>query len=362
MLPYWIGSISTGVLSYYARGKNKRILAQCTFVLLVLVMSCNNISSDEINMYNNYYRGSQDPSSWLFCIVARLFSGAGISFGWFNFISTAFTLVLIISTLSRYTKEWGLILGIYSAVAACLDATLFRQFVASGFIIYGVRYLLDENKKVCRYILCVIIASCFHLALCSCAIFAIIAYRNKSIIYKWIRTIFPFGIVLFIWMTIMNRRKIPGLELLSKIINNNKLNNYIDMASGEWGWLLLVLLVGTTWLMLALLQTKRNAIRATANNIINIAHEMNMLSLAYIPFCVMYMASFSRLYRPLIWVYLIVCASQMEAVPRGKINVFVIVGWLLYTIIFGVVFNQFIFSYEATIKKVLEGTMFWMAF
>lgn len=362
MLPYWIGSISTGVLSYYARGKNKRILAQCTFVLLVLVMSCNNISPDEINMYNNYYRGAQEPSSWLFFVIARLFSSAGISFGWFNFISTAFTLVLIISTLSRYTKEWGLILGIYSTVAACIDATLFRQFVASGFIIYGMRYLLDENKKVCRYIFCVIIASCFHLALSSYAIFAIIAYRNKSVIYKWMHMILPFGMVLLIWASIINGRKIPGIELLGRIINNKKLNRYIEMASGEWGWLSLVLLVGATWLMLALLQTKKNAIRATANNIISIAHEMNMLSLVYIPLCVMYMVSFSRLYRPLIWVYLIVCASQMEAIPRKKINVFVIIGGLLYTVTFVVVFNQFVFSYEATVKKVLEGTMFWVAF
>lgn len=364
MVYVWISGLLSGIFSYYAKGKSQKFWNAITLVLIVLFMSCNNFSGDEINMYHNYYNESLGirESSILFYILADICREEKISFGWFNFITISAALILIASTLSRYVKAWGFVIALYFIAGAILDTSLYRQFLASAFIIYGFRYLLDSSKHAVKYIICVFFASAFHIAMLSYIVFALIALNEKQRKRVMVITAILGGMI--VGATLLNNKVIPGISLVAKFVKtDSKLSNYVSIASGRFGWLSMVALcagcIFVTKVMMKMLKHRTTEKESIQRDSMSAIFYINIVSVIFIPFCIMYFSSFSRLFRSLIWINLMALVMVAEKIPIRKLNM----KWLCcaagYVTYVFVLYNLIIFDWNQSEQIIFEGTFFW---
>ena len=145
----WCSGVLAGWVSLHCRGTKKRIGNLYTLAAAILFLSCNNSSPDELNLGIMYDYGMNELnlSGVLYSLLVMLARQLSVSFSLFNFLTAAAALILIVHTLSRYTHSWGFALGLYLMSGAILDVSLYRQFLASAFVVCGFQYLITEQKQ-----------------------------------------------------------------------------------------------------------------------------------------------------------------------------------------------------------------------
>ncbi|MCM1202068.1 MAG: EpsG family protein [Bacteroides fragilis] len=328
-------------------------------------MSCNNASPDERNMYNNYYDesiGVRD-SSLLFYVLVRVCREWGISFGWFNFITITFAFILIISCISRYVKAWGFVISLYFIAGAILDVSYYRQFLAAAIVIYGFCYILGSAKHPYKYIACVLLASTLHLAMISYMVFVLIVLEKKQ--RRKVIAVIGILSVVMIGGTLLNDRVMPGIRLVARYIKSDlKLQQYISVASGRFGWMYMAVLcmgcIFVTKVMQSMLNRRVMDGEREQRQCMRSLYDINVISVVFIPLCVMYFSVFSRLYRPLIWTNLLALAMVVEKIPARKLNLKWLccaAGYVAY--VFGV-YHIIIADWVRFGKVIFKGTFFWI--
>lgn len=357
----WIASIATGLLSLNQPSKRQRWLNIITLLLLAALMSCNNNASDEINMFYNYNIAQFNPSSWAYFLLQRPFIASGVSFGWFNFVTIMAALMLIANTIAQYTNNWGFALALYSFCGSLLDASLYRQFLASSIVVFGMRYIIGSRRNAVKYMACVAVAACFHLAMGAFAIFAFSALSNTSKMRKYGLAILTLLAITLVPLTLVNDRVLPGLRFIAtEIMGNEKMTYYVEMSGGRFGWIyMVVLIIVTTFLSNMLIRVADNRKQRQTIEIIETVREINYLSMLFLPFCVMYLVSFSRLFRPLIWINVLAIARVTAGGEKNKVNLLVLLASALYLGYVFLAYNWCIYDWSQSIC-ILRGTPFWI--
>lgn len=355
----WCCSVLLGVSTLKIKNpKALKIINYSVLILLILLMSCNNNCYDEMNIAYSYRTGDFSKEVVLFNVLLSIGRNLGLSFGVFNFITIGVALLLIVSSLKEFTAYWGFLLGGYSFASALLDTSLYRQFIASSVIILGFKYLIGNNKSIKKYVLAVLIAALIHTSFIIYLVFVIVLLHPKQKIIF----LLDCTTILYVFFTFVNGRNPPGLRLISSFVNTGgRLEQYIDLAAGGMGWLyplsyclLSVMISYAAWKSVS----KSYALNESEQ--LRTILDINKISLVFMPLCLLYMVSFSRLYRPLIWLQLLTvvlarqgrknrCASKLQILLCGT-----------YLLWYFISFNYLIYDWHEVVSKIFQGTPFFI--
>ena len=368
MLTIWISGVIIGISSRYFQSQIRNILSICSLVLWILLMSCNNSSIDEINMLASYGSGRIEFTSWLYYVIAEVCFRLGISFGMLNFITNGIACCLIAKALSKFTNLWGVCVGVFMFSAALLDVVLYKQFLASAFLIYGISFLLQKEKNKKKFVLFLLLACSFHLSMGIYAIFLLadikaLNRKSQNILYFLIACL----CAIIYAITIIQDGEIPGMYWIARFIERNyekNISNYILAGAMGLGWLYTFMIWFLSFLSLRFMQNMamRNVIPVTeeSSEIIRISYRLVVLSVCFMPLCMMNMSVFSRLYRPMIWIVLLCFAIVLEKLKKGILIPKVHFSVISYCIAFFVIYNNIISVWDNFSRKVLEGTLFFI--
>lgn len=167
--------------------------------------SFNDSSADADYYYRLYERiGNSDrffvESGYVF--LCTIFKNLGFSFYQFKVVLGFLIIVLIGSTILKYSKYPSLVLLCYFCYPFLLDCAQIRHMIACSIFIYSIRYLEIYNlRNLISYIICIILAATVQMIawafLCFLPIYII---RNKRILYS----VCLFGtIILFLSISIV---------------------------------------------------------------------------------------------------------------------------------------------------------------
>ncbi len=364
----WCSGVLAGWVSLHCRGTKKRIGNLYTLAAAILFLSCNNSSPDELNLGIMYDYGMNELnlSGVLYSLLVMLARQLSVSFSLFNFLTAAAALILIVHTLSRYTHSWGFALGLYLMSGAILDVSLYRQFLASAFVVCGFQYLITEQKQPGKYVLCIVLAASIHLAMAVYLIFGILGLEGR------IRSRFYFCIIrgAFIGsaalsvLTLLNHRVIPGIMLLERLIggrDSNKLEGYIQSAGGRYGWLLSAMLwILSVYAVYLFLKGRDTASSGAVVTYMREIKNIFALSICFLPFCIMMAVVFSRLYRPMVWLVILMASVLAQEVPEKVLDVRVAAGTGLYLGYYFLCFNGIFADWKLFTEMIFQGTLFWI--
>lgn len=368
MLAIWISSIFTGLCAQFFQSKGRQLINMLSLVLLILLMSCNNAAYDEVNMQHSYGSGQISMTSWLYGVCAEIAFRLGLNFGWFNFVVISVACCIIAKALSKFTSMWGVCIGLFAFSAALSDTTLFKHFLATAFLVYAMTFMMQREKNKKKFLFFFFLACGFHLSM---GVYAILLFtdmkkwnkRSEQLIYLFIGGI----ITVLFFGTILSGGKVPGAQLVADFVEkfvDRDVASYVVRDAMGLGWLYMLVL----WLLSFLsiramkyaMEKKIVCLNDNASSAILTSYKLVHLSLVFLPFCMMRVAVFSRLYRPMIWVIVLCFAIILEKLKAGVIIPKVHLNVIAYCLAYFVICNLIIFYWDNSSGKVLEGTLFFI--
>ncbi|WP_310388448.1 EpsG family protein [Roseateles sp.] len=116
--------------------------------------------------------------------LARIAALLGLDYGAFHFVLTGAALLLICTAIMELTDRPALGLLAYLFFPFFWDVTQVRNFYAMAIVIYGMKYLLVEQRASnLKYILLIIVASMFHIT--SLFYLLLLGARTKNKLLLW---------------------------------------------------------------------------------------------------------------------------------------------------------------------------------
>lgn len=107
--------------------------------------------------------GSINNGSYLLTIIMSLFSKLGLNYNQFRMAITAIEILMISSTLNRYLKYQSLFWTALIVFPGWWMSTLFRHTFALTILIFGIKYLIEDEKfNTVKFLVCVIFAGLIH--------------------------------------------------------------------------------------------------------------------------------------------------------------------------------------------------------
>ena len=178
------------ILMLFAGWLNQRnkFLAYGLIVLYFVLVCFSYDSYDYINytrMYEIVTNGGVLGYEPLFLLLMKLGGMLGLDYFTFRIICTAIELCLIQSTVKRYCGSNAFVWSMFIIFPGWLLTTLFRFSLGMSVVVFGLRYLIDDDKFLSfdvvpsqkkllaffaknnwiKYILCVSIAALIHSSL-----------------------------------------------------------------------------------------------------------------------------------------------------------------------------------------------------
>lgn len=331
---------------------------------LVVIMSCNNLAGDEVNLYQDYqkfFRGTHevyDVTSYFFSeLLARPLAHFGASFGIFNFVLIAVSFFLIDHALQRCDVNKSVVYLMFSLTSALLDATLMRQFVAFAVALYAFSELMQEKIKMTRYITLIVLSTCIHFSMIVFLLYVTINLGKKQV--RWFCAIITFLLLVIVYM---NDKRIPGLDFILRVFGGVKFTYYSTTGGVNYGWLYTLII----WLLMVLVSNIifRDMHACTDDltyiRIVRIDYLI-LLSGILVTFSMITMI-YSRLMRPVSWLLFMEISYWYKfrgrIVRKRRISVATLYV-IAFLAIYGVVYNHVIFDYQSCGEKVLQGIPFW---
>ncbi|BBH27391.1 hypothetical protein SG0102_23250 [Intestinibaculum porci] len=165
--------ISLIIMILCLKYRKSKLLFILTGVWIWILIAFSSGLADEgiyLARYNNYkvFTGSTEPGYSLLMVV---FNNLGASFENYKMIISAVEVLLIMSTINELTVNKNFVLAMYMIFPLCMDAVQMRFTLGLSIVIFALRYLNElycKNKMrgnlppSIRYIICVVLATCFH--------------------------------------------------------------------------------------------------------------------------------------------------------------------------------------------------------
>lgn len=161
MLCILIGIVLCGFFFERSKGLSYAIMA------VFFVLTCFSYDNYDYNVYSTIYdtigsggAGHYEP---LFSLFMRIGNMVGLSYIQYRMVVVAVSLLLINSTIQRFTNHPALVWALFMIFPGWVLTTLLRHMMAFAVMIYGVRYVFDEKKgSTWKLIISVVIAALFH--------------------------------------------------------------------------------------------------------------------------------------------------------------------------------------------------------
>lgn len=149
--------------------KRSKIVLFISLMLLWVLYAFSSGNADEITNKARFYMSSNfigmtEPG---YALIMRAFNSIGVSFEFYKMIIAAFELLLISSTVVKFTKNYNFVFGLYLIFPFCMDVVQMRETLALSIVVFSLRFLfIHSNKKYDKnntyFVLCIILASMFH--------------------------------------------------------------------------------------------------------------------------------------------------------------------------------------------------------
>jgi len=160
-------------------------------VSLFVLVSTNIYRADyniHLNLYNSsiegiYYFSVGANYGWV--LLCRLGHFINLTFDGFAIICIVISMVLIILTITRYTKTTGLsnkVLAAFMVFPALIDLIQLRHFVAISIVIFAIRFIVDRKRfGVLYYCIAVFIATTIHSAVVIYLMFVLVLLLSDKV-------------------------------------------------------------------------------------------------------------------------------------------------------------------------------------
>lgn len=208
--------------------KIKNIPTNIMFLVMWLVdafyvQNSNLYFSDYMEYYNVYngYKQNYFEVGYYYCgLLARIL---GLNFFWFRLIIISITLILMRDSILKYAKKPGLITLLYMIHPFLLQCIQIRNALSIAIVIYSLRYLTEENLKIKKFVICILIATLFHSS-------AILYFIILLDIYIRPKYIVPMSVgMMLIFEGMFGAYKNQIVQILTKITHNDKIAYYLNV-------------------------------------------------------------------------------------------------------------------------------------
>ena len=134
---------------------------------MLILFSGNTASADyeiykrEYNLIGNCFNDSSFEIGYK--ILCKMGNILDLNYNTFLIIYFSIGIVLIISTVVKFTNNFAFVTCLYAIYPFLYDVVQVRNFMAMSIIIYSIRYLIGDKKNdIYKYVLGVVIAMTFH--------------------------------------------------------------------------------------------------------------------------------------------------------------------------------------------------------
>lgn len=222
--------------------KNNKLLFLLTIIFMWILGGWSYGTADYYN-YNNIYNWSLNEiqinnTEIGFSMIMRICNKFGLNYQQFLIIIFAIGLILIGYTIMKYSKTPNMVLAAYFIFTFIINATQFRQFLATSIFVFSFQYLLGKDRKSdVKYIVGVMVASSIHFS----AIFMLLLLLPKKYNIRKVSYITIIGILILslLYLINSNRYIISILEIFNiKLIL--KITNIIGSSVNKYSWLLIL--------------------------------------------------------------------------------------------------------------------------
>lgn len=200
MVNLFIIFILSTCLAMYAQKRESKF---CVFILIMIVSLVAGLRDYSVGtdtkyyhtIFNNYYNGGgvyfREVVFMYFSKVLMRFTGNDrIVFLFFSFLTNS----LIIGRLWKWRDKgsFALMVFLYLNIFFPESLNIMRQFVACAIIFWAFDYVIEKKYK--KFILCVMIATCFHISSLVAFSFYPIHYwlTNKNTVKKFVFSLLVF--------------------------------------------------------------------------------------------------------------------------------------------------------------------------
>ncbi len=326
-------------------GKNVKIVPLATLSVLILIMGTAysvDESNPDLDGYLRAYTYLQDygishlnevnvdtngGSDTGFLILMYCFIIVGFSYNWFVSFLALISSLLIYKGTKKLNGNYCLILACYILMSYTYDVFQIRFFFAYSIILYGIHYLLQEKRNIKRYLVCVLIAICFHFS----AIFFFLLLVTPKFLSKYYKIIIGFFILLFV-LAYLN---LGGVMLIiASLVPAERLIRYasqgIEISIFTAAFVSIIVLV--------MIMMTGNLHKKRKNSLTEYLLRLNILCSIVIP-VVPISLDFERFLRPVLIVDYAVFSSPLLSNKRRKL--FCLVFFVLSVLRVSVMINSF---------------------
>lgn len=319
-----------------------------SFILLIFLIGALfsfNDSSADADYYYTLYEDinrrvyfSVEPG---FVFLCTFFKNLGFSYIQFRIVIGLLVVILIGSTILRYSKYPSLVLICYFCYPFLLDCAQVRHMIACSIFIYSIRFLEIYNlRNLVSFIICIIIASSIQMIAWAFLCFLpIYIFRNKKIFY----TLCLFcTIILFLSITMV--MKLPIIRYLLEL--RSKEGAYELGIPISQLILYLIFYIGIVIIAVNMKSSTQNVAKES------FLARFSMLSLIFLPILLVDF-QFTRLFRACLIPIYILCWNNISAMRQDNRS---IVGGIML-IVFALVFYKLFISsanyYESLTYPIL---------
>jgi len=155
--------------------KKSHVIFIFSIVFLWVLMAFTYGNADEsiyISRYTDWKSWTENTEP-LYNLLMVGFNTLGASFQTYKAIITAIQLILISSTILKYSKYPNLVILLYSVFPFAIDVAQMRNALSASIVIFSVRFLIDQDRRKTGkllskndlyFIFCVFVATMVHAA------------------------------------------------------------------------------------------------------------------------------------------------------------------------------------------------------
>ncbi|OMF21227.1 EpsG family protein [Paenibacillus sp. FSL H8-0259] len=328
--------------------KKSKILFVVLFSFMWMLFGWNTWNADyygyqqtyySIGSYNIFYEYFEQ-----FEIGYRYFSrflfSLGVDYDTFLIVYSLIGLLLIGSTIIKFTSKPGYVLALYFIYPFLMDIVQIRNFMAMALIIYGVRYLFSSKKvDLIKYVFFVFLAASFQSAGLFYLILLFAKMKSVKKLVNWVTLITAF--LVFMLFLMKSGYSVPFLGSVSYFSTKTSIITRIGYF--------FYFIIGFQLVRFSYEKIKDNIHEKELNNLstqkdhtiikmADVIYKVNIIILSVYPL-LFFSVDFIRLYRNILPISYILFSIAVSQSRNKKMTIFKIV-----TIVF-VFFSEWLFAY-----------------
>lgn len=132
-----------------------------------------------------------------FSFFMKVMAQAGLNYRQFLMVVSSLGLLLIVSTVRRFSPKPQVVYALYFIFPLMLDIVQVRHFLAMSIFLYALRFLMKPSPKdTLKYVFLILFASLFHFAILFFVVLIFFVSMKENIMIKIILVVTTAGLFL----------------------------------------------------------------------------------------------------------------------------------------------------------------------